>query len=150
MDIVCALYIGHQDYLGDKPDLSEEDSHYQWATLVDEMFRRISGKREASSLALGQFALVVPDDSSELSATMTYGGSNFVARGFTTETATADDQPGAPVLYYLNAHFPVPEELEDEIIELEDIGELDEHLEVVFLVLGKQIAFIGVPELSFD
>ncbi len=34
MDIVCALYIGHQDYLGDDPQLPESESKQLFAEEI--------------------------------------------------------------------------------------------------------------------
>jgi len=139
---VCAFYIGHQDYLGDDPQLPESESKQlfaeETAAVVD---KNLSG--DPSDIQPTK-------DTAELVALLSFAGQEIEARGFLTETTVANDQAGQPVLYYVNAYFPVPADLEDEATDLEDMGELDSALHAKLIVGGREIEFHGVPEINFE
>jgi hypothetical protein len=86
----------------------------------------------------------------ELSATLTFSGQTIAARDFSTETAVADDQDGLPVLYYVNAYFSVPADLEDDVTELDDSGELDDEIRATLSVASRSFSFEGAAELVFE
>jgi hypothetical protein len=142
MDVLCSFYIGHQDYLGEDPDLSEAESRAAVAASVNEVVTRNLGQDQSSIQPA-----INPD---ELSATLTFSGQTIAARGFSTETAVADDQDGLPVLYYVNAYFSVPADLEDAVTELEDSGELDDEIRATLSVASRSFSFEGAAELVFE
>lgn len=142
MDILCSFYIGHQDYLGESPNLAEEESGQSLVAEVDAVLQRNLGKDGADV----QPAL----DQKELSAELEFSENTIPARGFSIETAVADDQDGLPVLLYINAYFSVPVELEDEVAELEENGKLDDEILVTLRVSNRIFPFEGVAEVVFD
>ena len=142
MDVLCSFYIGHQDYLGEDPGLSEAESRAVVASEVNDVLTRNLGQEHS-----GIQPAINPG---ELSATLTFSGQIISARGFSTETTVADDQDGLPVLYYVNAYFSVPADLEDDVTELEDSGELDDEIQATLSVSSRNFSFEGVAELVFE
>jgi hypothetical protein len=129
MKLICSFYIGHQDYLDDAPTLSEDESHEKLAALVyDIVFRNIGDE---------QFEVYVPKNAIELRAELTVENQTFEATGFSTETAVADDQEGLPVLFYVNAHFEISDELD-----------IDESFEAKLWTGEFEFEFQGVPEIE--
>jgi hypothetical protein len=59
------------------------------------------------------------------------------AFGFSTETAVADDQEGLPVLFYVNAHFDIP-----------DTDDFDGDVGAVLYVGQHSLPFQGVAEID--
>jgi len=129
MKIICSFYIGHQDYLSDDPDLSESESNQKLCSEVSEVIDRNIGNE--------QFEIYQAKNATELRASLHFDGEPFEAFGFSTDTAVADDQEGLPVLFYVNAHFEIP-----------DIDELDDEVEAVLYVGQHSLQFEGVAEID--
>ena len=142
MDILCCFYIGHQDYLGEAPHLTEAESRAALASEVTEALEKNLGPKQSDIQPA-----INPGD---LSASLTFSEQSFAARGFSTETAVAEDQQGLPVLLYVNAYFPVPPGREEVIAELEESGELDGLIQATLTVSGRPISFEGISEVVFE
>jgi hypothetical protein len=102
MKITCSFYIGHQDYLGDKPRLKESESKEKLCAKVSTIVYRNIGRE--------QFEIYQAKDVKELKAVIRINDEVINAYGFSTETAVADDEEGLPVLFYVNAHFETPDD----------------------------------------
>lgn len=142
MKITCSFYIGHQDYLDFDPNLPESESKSKLAEQVYGV--------AAENLGDDEYEIYSPKSPDKITSTLHYSDFELSAEGFNIETAVADDEPGLPVLLYINAFFVVPDELEDEFVELEDDGVLSEQISCTLVVEGIALEFQGVPELIFD
>jgi hypothetical protein len=101
MKITCSFYIGHQDYLGDKPRLKESESKEKLCAKVSTIVYRNIGRE--------QFEIYQAKVVKELKAVIRINDEVIDAYGFSTETSVADDEEGLPVLFYVNAHFEIPD-----------------------------------------
>ena len=129
MNLICSFYIGHQDYLDEAPALPEAESHEELAARVyDIVFRNIGQE---------QFEVYTPKNEIELRAVLTFGKHSYNAIGFSSETAVADDQEGLPVLFYVNAHFEISDEID-----------IENSLEAKLCAGEFEFNFAGVPEIE--
>jgi hypothetical protein len=101
MKITCSFYVGHQDYLGDRPSLKESESKEKLCEAVFDVIYR--------NIGLKQYEIYQAKDANELKAVIRINDEVIDAFGFSTETAVADDEKGLPVLFYVNAHFEIPD-----------------------------------------
>ena len=101
MKVNCSFYIGHQSYLAEVPLLTESESKQKLCKEISEIVYQNIEKE--------QFEIYQAKNKTELSALLRMDDEVFEAFGFSTETTVADDEDGLPVLFYVNAHFEIPE-----------------------------------------
>lgn len=129
MKINCSFYIGHQDYLGDEPRLKESESKEKLCAKVSKIvYRNIGGE---------QFEIYQAKDENELKAIIRINDEVIDAFGFSTETAVADDEEGLPVLFYVNAHFEIP-----------DLEDFDGDVDATLYVGEHSLTFEGIAEVD--
>ena len=131
MKIICSFYIGHQDYLAEAPFLTENESNKNLTAEVSEIAYRNIGRE--------QFEIYSTKNLTELNAVLRFNDEDIHAIGFSTETAIADDEEGLPVLFYLNAHFEIPDEYD-----------IDEDVDATLNVGSKSFDFNGLAEIEDD
>ena len=129
MKIYCSFYIGHQFYLGDEPSLTESESKEKLCAEVSKIVDRNIGAE--------QFEIYQPKNTEELKATVRINDQDFDAFGFSTETAVADDEEGLPVLFYVNAHFEVP-----------DVEDFDGDVDATLYVGDYSLTFEGTADVE--
>lgn len=139
MLLLTSFYIGHQDYLDDPPNLSEDESNRELADTVSSISHTLKWVQQDEIYAVS--------DTNVLSANLKLSDSLIAAKGFNTETALADDQPGLPVLLYLNVFFEVPAELTELVSNLESEGELDSQVECFLQIGASSLKFMGSAEV---
>ena len=129
MKIYCSFYIGHQFYLGDEPSLTESESKEKLCAEVSKIVDRNIGAE--------QFEIYQPKNTGELKATVRINDQDFDAFGFSTETAVADDEKGLPVLFYVNAHFEIP-----------DVEDFDGDVDATLCVGDYSLTFEGTADVE--
>lgn len=139
MNLCLSYYIGHQDYLDVNPEIDEEESSYQLVQEISPILYRNIGYEETE--------IYTPKDKNIIQSTLDFSGNEISAFGFNSEAVLANDQAGCPFLFYVNAYFKIPEELEDEILELESNGRLDFEIVSKLKIDGHEFEFNGVAEL---
>lgn len=132
MKITCSFYIGHQDYLSDDPNISESESREKLCSEVSTVIDRNIGNK--------QFEIYQANNPMELKAVLHINEKSVEAFGFSTETAVADDEDGLPVLFYVNAHFEVPD--------ISNIDDFDGDVEAVLHVGQNSLPFEGLAEID--
>ena len=129
MKIICSFYIGVEDYLGEPPSINERESNERYTAEVSEIVYRNIGRE--------QFEVYPAKNPAELNAVLEINDDVIHATSFSTETSVADDEEGLPVLFYLNAHFEVPENFD-----------LEDDVDATLKVGGLSLNFEGIPELE--
>ena len=127
MKVTCSFYIGHQDYLGDKPRLMESESNEKLYEAVSDVIHR--------NIGLKQYEIYQSKNANELKAVIRINDEVIDAFGFSTETWVADDQKGLPVLFYVNAHFETP-----------DVEDFNGDADATLYVGDHSLPFEGIAE----
>jgi hypothetical protein len=130
--ITCSFYIGHQDYILEDPNLPESESKQK---LYSEVFAVLD-----KNIGSEQFEIYQAKNATELRAVLHSDDEAFQAYGFSTDVAVADGEEGLPVLFYVNAHFEIPE--------IADIDDFDGEVDAVLYVGEHTLKFEGLAEIN--
>jgi hypothetical protein len=142
MRIICSFYVGHQDYLDFDPKLPEAESRKAITSEVENIVSKNLGPNADE--------VTPPANPSELNASALLHQTQLHLAGFNVELVTDEESPGLPVLYYLTAHFDVPETHEDEVESLYDEDELGDAVTCKLIAGDHVFKYEGIVELDSE